>query len=83
MYLTECRNVMWYILLSILFMFVTAACGAAGFPIAPEEVGLEAKIRKQQRERQRSLAPNTQGEYVIPLEEESVELPPLHPVGVR
>lgn len=64
-------------------MFVTTACGAAGSPIAPEEVGLEAKIRKQQQERQRSLAPNTQGEYVIPLEEESVELPPLHPVGVR
>ena len=83
MRLTEWKNGLWYLSISSLFMFVTAACGAAGSPIAPEEVGLEAKIRKQQRERQPSFAPNTQGEYVIPLEEESVELPPLHPVGVR
>ena len=63
-----------------LFVCICAACGAAGSPIAPEDVGLEAKIREQQ---QPVGQPTDSGEYPIPLEEEPIYLPSLHPVGTR
>lgn len=64
---------------SILFCFC-AGCGAAGPPMAPEEVGLEAKIREQ---RQPPPQLGEDGELLIPIEEESVHLPALRPVGSR
>jgi hypothetical protein len=57
-------------------------CGAVGSPIPPENVGIEAKARKQQRK-------NTQSETIltedgsIPVEEEGVELPASYPIGTR
>ncbi len=56
--------------------WICTGCGAAGSPIAPEDVGLEAKIREQ--ERQRAHNNNT-----LSIEEEPVQLPPLRPVGAR
>ncbi|GJL66144.1 MAG: hypothetical protein NPIRA05_11150 [Nitrospirales bacterium] len=64
---------------SLLFC-VCAGCGAAGPPIAPEEVGLEAKIREQ---RQPPPQRGEDGELLVPIEEESVKLPVLRPVGSR
>ncbi len=59
---------------------VCAGCGAAGAPIAPEDVGLEAKIREQQKPSRVQLE---NGEELVPLEEEAVQLPNLHSVGTR
>ena len=66
---------------AILCLFICTGCGAAGSPIPPEDVGIEAKVRKQQQkeleeERQRA-------EKDVPIEEESVTLPPLRPIGTR
>jgi hypothetical protein len=50
-----------------------AGCGVVGSPIAPEDIGIEAKVRAQrQAEEQRSTP-----------EEPEVVLPPLQPVGTQ
>ncbi len=60
----------------MLMTWICTGCGAAGSPIAPENVGLEAKIREQERQRAHNNdAPS--------IEEEPVQLPPLRPVGAR
>ena len=69
----------------MMFLFsVCTACGAVGSPIPPEDVGIEAKLRKQ-RQQQTKEDLTTEGESTeeIPLEEEPVTLPPLHPIGTR
>ena len=63
----------------ILYLLTTAGCGAAGAPIPPEDVGIEAKVRKQQQEREQAL----QEDEESPIEEEAVTLPALRPVGTR
>ena len=63
----------------ILCLLTTAGCGAAGAPIPPEDVGIEAKVREQQEAREKAL----QKEEGIPIEEESVTLPALRPIGTR
>lgn len=63
-------------------LFVLAGCGAVGSPIAPEDVGIAAKVRKQQRD----AAPpeNTLLEDgTTSVEEENVELPAFYPIGSR
>jgi hypothetical protein len=57
-------------------------CGAVGSPIPPENVGIEAKVRKQQRENTQSEAILTE-DGSIPVEEEGVELPVFYPIGTR
>jgi hypothetical protein len=57
-------------------------CGAVGSPIPPENVGIEAKVRKQQRENTQSEATLTE-DGSIPVEEEGVELPVFYPIGTR
>jgi hypothetical protein len=57
-------------------------CGAVGPPIPPEDVGIEAKIRKQQQATtqdnvEASEDPATSGE------EDTVELPAFYPIGTR
>jgi len=64
-----------------LFTFVMG-CGAVGSPIPPEDVGIEAKVRKQQQEKTRSEATPTE-DGTIPVEEEGVELPAFYPIGTR
>lgn len=63
-----------------LLLCLSTACGAAGPPIAPEEVGLEAKIREQ---RQPPPQQDENGVPLIPIEEETIQLPTLRPVGAR
>ncbi len=56
-------------------------CGAVGPPIPPEEVGIEAKIRKQ-RQDQASKETSTTEDQISPVEE-PVELPTFYPIGTR
>lgn len=65
----------------VLLTFVMG-CGAVGSPIPPENVGIEAKVRKQQRENTQSEAILTE-DGSIPVEEEGVELPVFYPIGTR
>jgi hypothetical protein len=65
----------------VLLMF-PMGCGAVGPPIPPEDVGIEAKIRKQQQESAKSKG--TLSEDLDPSgEEETVELPTFYPIGTR
>ena len=64
------------LLLALLFS-LAAGCGVVGAPIAPEDIGIEAKIRAQrQAEEQRATQ-----EAPSPEEEPEIVLPPLRPVG--
>jgi hypothetical protein len=56
-------------------------CGAVGPPIPPEEVGIEAKIRKQRQDQARKEG-STAEDQISPLEE-PVELPTFYPIGTR
>jgi len=57
-------------------------CGAVGPPIPPEDVGIEAKIRKQQRAT--AIENDVASEDPdAAIEEEAVELPALYPIGTR
>jgi hypothetical protein len=57
-------------------------CGAVGPPIPPEDVGIEAKIRKQQRSTTQDNG-GTSDDAAISGEEETIELPALYPIGTR
>ena len=67
---------------AFIFLSFLTGCGAVGSPIAPEDVGIAAKVRKQQRDK----APP---ESTIPVdgttsvEDETVELPAFYPIGTR
>jgi len=73
------RILISFFVLSIL----PVGCGAVGPPIPPEDVGIEAKIRQQQ---QQDIAIDQDAALEDPatvLEEETVELPALYPIGTR
>lgn len=57
-------------------------CGAVGPPIPPEEVGIEAKVRKQRQDQARKKEVTAEGETTSEVEE-NVELPALYPIGTR
>ncbi len=57
-------------------------CGAVGPPIPPEDVGIEAKIRKQRQEQMKQDNPTFEDELISPAEE-AIELPPIYPIGTR
>jgi len=57
-------------------------CGAVGPPIPPEDVGIEAKIRKQQRATTKDNVLASE-DPATPVEEETVELPAFYPIGTR
>ena len=64
----------------ILCASLGTACGQVSAPIPPEDVGIEAKVREQQRQaREQEQLPEDQ----VPIEEETVELPALRPIGTR
>jgi hypothetical protein len=65
----------------VLLMF-PIGCGAVGPPIPPEDVGIEAKIRKQQQESAKSNGTISQ-DLDPSVEEETVELPTFYPIGTR
>ncbi len=60
------------LVLTVLFSFV-AGCGMPGAPIAPEDIGIEAKVRAQRQAEEKRSTP----------EEPEVLLPPLQPVGTQ
>ncbi len=70
-----------FLTLLIFFPFVMG-CGAVGSPIPPEDVGIEAKVRRQQKENaQKEGTPSENG--AISDKEEGVELPAFYPIGKR
>ncbi len=58
-----------------------AGCGAVGDPIAPEDIGIEAKVRAQQQAEKRRSTP--QAQQRTPRKEPEIVLPPLQPVGAQ
>jgi predicted small lipoprotein YifL len=67
------------ILVSAMLLSFAAGCGVAGPPIAPENIGIEAKIRAQRQAEEPRATP----EAPSPEEEPEVVLPPLRPVGTQ
>jgi len=65
------------VLLSVLL-----GCGAVGPPLPPEQIGIEAKIRKQRAQEQEKGRQDTK-EQIIPIGEGELVLPPLQPVGLN
>ncbi len=61
---------------------VFIGCAAVGPPIAPEDVGIEAKVRKQQQENIQ-IKEAISKKDTISVEEEGVELPVFYPIGTR
>ena len=76
---TRRLDLRWTLMVTVL-VSCAAGCGVVGAPIAPEDIGIEAKVRAQrQAEEQRSTP---EGQPVSP-EEPEVVLPPLQPVGTQ
>ncbi len=71
----------WIIALTGVLVSCVAGCGIVGSPIAPEDVGIEAKIRAHRQAEERRSAP--EGQPISPTEESEVVLPPLRPVGTQ
>ena len=69
-----------FIIIIILCLSLGSACGQVNSPIPPEDVGIEAKLRKQQKQIEEQ---EKTSDDEVPIEEESVELPPLRPIGTR
>jgi len=71
-------------MISSLFMLsiFPVGCGAVGPPIPPEDVGIEAKIRKQQRATSIDHDAALEDSDTV-IEEEAIELPALYPLGTR
>ena len=53
-------------------------CGKVGSPIAPEDIGIAAKVEQERR-----AASGEDREEAEREEKEEVELPPLRPIGTR
>ena len=75
--LTQRLDLRRTLVLTVLFSFA-AGCGVVGAPIAPEDIGIEAKVRAQQEAEEKRSAPEEQSP-----EELEVPLPPLRPVGAQ
>ena len=75
--LTQRLDLRRTLVLTVLFSFA-AGCGVVGAPIAPEDIGIEAKVRAQQEAEEKRSAPEEQAP-----EELEVPLPPLRPVGAQ
>ncbi|MDR4494245.1 MAG: hypothetical protein AB7P17_04795 [Nitrospirales bacterium] len=70
------------VLLLSLSLSLNVGCGAVGKPIPPEDVGIEAKKRKQERETG-GEQDKTGIEEPLPATEQPEELPPFYPIGGR
>ncbi len=66
----------------VVFLITPIGCGAVGPPIPPEDIGIEAKIRKQERENAQAERPLSQN-LETSVEEEAVQLPSFYPIGNR
>ena len=70
------RPALLRILVSAMLVSFAAGCGVMGAPIAPEDIGIEAKIRAQRQAEEQRTTPQAPSP-----EEPEVVLPPLRPVG--
>lgn len=66
----------------MVFATLIIGCGAGGKPIPPEEVGIAAKVQKQQRETGQEEG-SLPVEEPVPPTEQPEELPSFFPIGVR
>lgn len=72
-----------FIILAILSLLpVLSGCGAVGPPIAPEDVGIEAKVREQQQQSRQSKG-DLPKDQDLSDPEEAMELPTFYPIGTR
>ncbi len=71
----------WTIVVIGMLFSCAVGCGVVGAPIAPEDIGIEAKVRAQQQADQQRSTP--EGQPVSPTEEPEIVLPPLRPVGTQ
>ena len=62
-------------------MFLVQSCGVVGPPLAPEDIGIEAKIRSQEKAEAHTIENSEQ--EIVPLDQEDVSLPPLQPLGTQ
>lgn len=62
--------------------WLSFGCGSVGPLTAPEDIGIEAKLREQQRS-QNGASAKTQEEEKVPIEEEEIQLPPLQPINTQ
>ncbi len=72
------------IIFSLLFggmIFIVQSCGVVGPPLAPEDIGIEAKIRSQEKAEAHTIENGEQ--EIVPIGEEDVSLPPLQPLGTQ
>ncbi len=72
----------WTIVLLGVLVACGAGCGVVGDPIAPEDIGIEAKVRAQQRAEE-ALRETQEGQPAAPDEEAETVLPPLQPIGAQ
>lgn len=66
----------------LILLLSLIGCGAVGPPIPPEEVGIEAKVRKQQQDQAKKEGLTAEEQLTTPVEE-TMELPELYPIGTR
>ncbi len=62
-------------------IFIVQSCGVVGPPLAPEDIGIEAKIRSQEKAEANAIE-NGEKE-IVPIDQENVSLPPLRPIGTQ
>lgn len=66
---------------TLAFLGVMVGCGAIGAPIPPEETGIEAKLLKEQQQANPEKGSTPQD--IPPIEEDTLVLPHLRPIGSR
>lgn len=71
-----------FILMLGFVLSLNVGCGAVGKPIPPEDVGIEAKKRKQEQEG-KAGQDHSDIDEPLPATEQPEELPSLYPIGVR
>jgi len=72
----------WTVVLLGMLAAGGAGCGVVGDPIAPEDIGIEAKVRAQQRAEE-ALRETPESQPAAPDGESETVLPPLQPIGTQ
>lgn len=62
-------------------LYFVHGCGVVGPPLPPEDIGIEAKIRSQQKAKA-GKSENVE-EEIIPIDQEEASLPPLKSLGAQ
>jgi len=72
----------WTVVLLGMLAAGGTGCGVVGDPIAPEDIGIEAKVRAQQRAEE-ALRETPESQPAAPDGESETVLPPLQPIGTQ